>query len=113
MTEVTYSFLARGKTLATMQSKGIGRLSVLITTGAATFAAVAGMGIYAVRELVVELLFFCILFAAMGIALAVLLAIDEIAFRAVGWVRAQITCPYLHFRHATAAGNAITAGHKT
>jgi hypothetical protein len=96
-----------------MQSKSIGRIWVFIAIGAATSAAVAGMRVYVVRELMVEMLFFCILFVAMGIAVIVLLAMDEIVLRAFMWVRTQMTCAHLHFRHAAAGGNVITAAHKT
>ena len=95
-----------------MNLNGIGCRSVIIAVGLATLAALAAIRVYIVRELIVEFLFFCTLFAAIGIAVAILLVMDQIVLRTLMWVRAQITCAHLHFRHAAVAGNAITAAHK-
>lgn len=103
----------RDNTIATVKPNGIGRTSVVIATGLATSAAVAGIQFYVVRELMIELLLFCILFTAMGIAVAILLVIDEAASRAFLWLRAQIVWAHLHFHHATAARGVVSAIHKS
>ena len=96
-----------------MKPDGTGRMFAVIATGLATSAAVAGMQVYLVRELVIELLFFCILLTAIGIAVAVLLVIDELTPRAFLWLRVQITWAYLHLRHASAARGVVSAIHKS
>jgi hypothetical protein len=99
--------------MLSMKPNDIGRPSVVIATGVAASAAVAGMRVYVVRELVIELLFFCTLFAAMGIAVAILLVIDEVASRAFLWLRAQTAVAHLHLPHATAARGVVPAIHKS
>jgi hypothetical protein len=96
-----------------MKSKGIGQVSAVLAAGAAASAVVAGTEVYLVRELMTELLFFCILFAAMGIAVAIFLVIDAGASRAFLWVRAQIIWAHIHLRHATAVRCAASAIHKS
>jgi hypothetical protein len=100
-------------TMFYMKPKVIGRRSLVMAAGLAVSATAVGMRIYAVREVVAELLILFILFAAIAIASAVLLAIDEIAIRAFTWVRIHILSVHLHFRHAAAAGNAMAPSHKT
>ncbi len=68
---------------------------------------------YVVRELVIELLFFCILFAALGIAVAILLVIAEVASRVFLSFSAHIVCRRLHLLHATAASGVVSAIHNS
>jgi hypothetical protein len=95
-----------------MKRNGIGRISVIIAGGVAVSATGAGIQVYAVRELVIEFLLFCILFASIGIVLATLLVIDEVASRTFLWLRDQVDWAHLHLRHATAARAAAAAIHK-
>jgi len=95
-----------------MKRDGIGRISVVLA-GVSVSAAAAGIRVYVVRELVVEFLLFCVLFASIGIVVATLLVIDEVAFRTVLWLRAQVVWTHLHLCHATAARAAATSNHKS
>jgi hypothetical protein len=95
-----------------MQHNGIGRTSIVIATGLIISAAVAGIQIYVVRELLVALMFLCILFTVIGIAVAVFLVIDEVGSRAVLRLRTQIARAHLP-RHATLVGAVVSAAHKS
>jgi hypothetical protein len=112
VSHVTYGSRHGGKTKPRMKPHGIGWTFVVIGPVLAISAAVAGTHFYIARELVFELLFFCILFAATGIAVAILFVIDEVASRAFLWLRAQIVWAHFHLRHAASARGVVSAIHK-
>jgi hypothetical protein len=95
-----------------MKSNGIGRMSAIVAGGLAVSAAAEGIRVYLVRELVIEFLLFCILFASIGIVVAILLVIGEVAFRTFLRLRAQVVWTHLHLCHANAARAATTSIHK-
>jgi hypothetical protein len=85
-----------------MHYNSIGRTSIVIATGLITSAAVAGIQLYVVRESMATLPFLCILFTAIGIAVAISLVIDEVGSRAVlqlkthiAWARLPRAMPLL------------------
>jgi hypothetical protein len=85
-----------------MSLNGISRTAKVIATGLVFLTVLVGMQFYVVRELLVELMFFCILVAAIEIAVGILLVIAEASSRFLLWFRAHIALAGHHLQHATA-----------
>jgi hypothetical protein len=68
--------------------------------------------VYVVRELVVELLLFCLFYFAIGVAVIILRVIDELIVRVFRQIRTQLNWTHFHFNHGTHAGATTSATHK-
>ncbi len=94
-----------------MSLNGISRTAKVVGTGVIFLAVLVGMQFYIVRELLAELMFFCMLFIAMEIVVVILFVINEAGSRSLLWFKAHVALANLHFQHATVDSVAKTAIH--
>lgn len=96
-----------------MSCKGIRQGWFAVGSASALTAAAVGMRIYVVRELLAVLLIFLVLLVVTAMAVAILLAIDEMAIRAFTWLRIHIMSAHFHFRLGASTGTALAPIHTT
>jgi hypothetical protein len=101
VSEVTYRRRYEGKNKGGMSLNGISRTAKVVGTGVIFLAVLVGMQFYIVREVLAELMFFCMLFIAMEIVVVILFGINEARLRSLLWFKAHIALANLHLQHAT------------